>query len=118
MSIEQPNVIDLLVHDKAKQRALLLISDHLDWEKDEDYGHLKLLQDKLNHYIWFIESGKMLETIPDLKGLPVFVVVWGKYALSDQAKACYDFAKKPAEEMGFSLEFDLSDKSFEDHRDL
>jgi hypothetical protein len=112
MSIDQTNAIDFLVNDKNTHRAVLLVSDHLDWEQDED-EHLRLLQDKLNHYIWFIESGKMVEMEPDLRGLPVAIVVWGKYALSDNAKKCYEFAKQRIAELGFSLEFDLGGKAFE-----
>jgi hypothetical protein len=112
MSIDQRNVIDFLVHDKKDHHgAILVISDHLDW--DQDVGaHLELLQDKLNHYIWFIESGKMVETMPDLKGLPVSIIVRGKYPLSGGARKYYELASQRAIELGFSLEFDLNGKSF------
>jgi hypothetical protein len=106
MSIEQPTVIDFLVHDRDKRRAALIVSDHLDWNKDEG-RHLALLQDKLNHYIWFIENGKVVETMPDLAGLPVFIVVLGKYPLSDKARRYYALAERRAIELGFSLEFEL-----------
>ena len=49
MSIEQSNVIDFLAHDKKRRRAVMFISDHLDWKQQD--AHLALLQDKLNHYI-------------------------------------------------------------------
>jgi len=111
MSIEQPNTIDFLAHDKKCRRAVLFISDHLDWEQDED-ADLELLQDKLNHYIWAIQHGKAGEAMPELKGLPVSIIVWGSHPLSDNAKKYYDLAKKRASELGFSLEFDLEGKSF------
>jgi len=113
MSIEQANAIDFLVHDKKRRRAVLFISDHLDWEQDED-THLELLQDKLNHYIWAIQQGKAVEAMPELKGLPVSIVVWGSYPLSDNAKKYYALARKRASELGLSLEFDLDGKSFAD----
>lgn len=112
MSIEQTNVIDFLVNDKRKNRAVLVISDHLDWDGDEQ-KHVELLQDKLNHYIWFFESGKMVESMPELKDLPVVIVVWAKHGLSAQAERFYDYSKMRATELGFSLEFDLGGKSFE-----
>ena len=54
MSIDQPAVIDFLWKDGPNNRAVLTISDHLDWEEEGE--HLLLLQDKLNHYLEFIES--------------------------------------------------------------
>lgn len=112
MSIEQSNAIDFLAHDKKRQRAVMFISDHLDWEQDEG-GHLELLQDKLNHYIWAIEDGKIIEAMPELKGLPVSIIVWGSHPLSEDAERFYDLAKERASELGFSLEFDLDGKRFE-----
>jgi hypothetical protein len=112
MSIEQANTIDFLIHDKKGRRAVMFISDHLGWEQDED-GHLELLQDKLNHYIWAIEHGKIVEAMPELKGLPVSVVVWGDHPLSNDAQRFYDLAKARASELGFTLDFDLDGKSFE-----
>ena len=111
MSIDQPNVIDFLVHSKEAHRTALIISDHLDWEGDER-EHLKFLQDKLNHYIWFFESGKMVEMMPELAGLPLSIVVFAKYPLSGAAKRYYALAKRRAIELGFTLEFDLKGESF------
>ena len=112
MSIEQANTIDFLIHDKKRRRAVMLISDHLDWEQDEE-GHLALLQDKLNHYIWAIDNGKIVEAMPELKGLPVTIIVWGNHPLSEDAKRVYDLAQARASELGFSLDFDLDGMSFE-----
>jgi Rps23 Pro-64 3,4-dihydroxylase Tpa1-like proline 4-hydroxylase len=68
MSTEQPKAIDLLAHDKKRRRAVMFISDRLDWEPDEG-GHLELLQDKLNHYIWAIEHGKIV-AVPSTPATP------------------------------------------------
>jgi hypothetical protein len=112
MSIDQPKVIDFIVHDTKNRRAVLIISDQLDWEHDER-RHLRLLQDKLNHYIWFMESGKLVETMPDLKGLDVVIFVWGKQSLSKKAEKYYQLARQRATELGFALEFGLDGKLFE-----
>jgi hypothetical protein len=112
MSIDHANVIDFLVNDKRTNRAILAISDHLDWKHDEK-EHVRLLQDKLNHYIWFIESGKLVETMPELQGLPIVILVWAKYRLSAYANQFYAFAKVRVSELGVSLEFDLKGKAFE-----
>lgn len=112
MSIEQSNAVDFEIHDKKRRRAVMFISEHLDWEQDDE-GHLELIQDKLNHSIWAIEHGKIVEAMPELKGLPVSIIVWGNHPLSEDAKRVYDLAQARASELGFSLEFDLDGKSFE-----
>ncbi len=108
MSIDQPSVIDFLWKDGRNNRAVLTISDHLDWEEEGE--HLLLLQDKLNHYLEFVESGQLMKSKPEFKGLPVLIHVAAKHPLSEQAGRFYEMAKKRAAELGFSLEFDLGGK--------
>jgi hypothetical protein len=110
MSIDQSDVIDFLVHDEKNHRAVLLISDAHDWE--DEPTHFELLQDKLNHYIWVAESGKLAEEMPELEGLPVLIIVWGMYPLSESARKYYELAGKRVAELGFSLEFDLNGEIF------
>ena len=112
MSIDQPTVIDFLWKDGQNNRAVLTISDHLDWEEEGE--HLLLLQDKLNHYLEFIESGQLVEAKPEFKGLPVLIHVAAQYPLSDQATKFYEMVKERISQMGFSLEFDLGAKLLDD----
>jgi hypothetical protein len=111
MSIDQPSVVDFLWKDEAHNRAVLTISDHLDWEEEGE--HLLLLQDKLNHYLEFIESGQLLDAKPEFKGLPVLIHVAAQYPLSEQAAKFYEMVKGRVGEMGLSLEFDLGGKLLE-----
>jgi hypothetical protein len=67
MSIEQTDTVDFLSIKKDSGEAWLTISDHLDWDQEED-RHLFLLQDKLNAYLRFIESGEMVERFPKPRG--------------------------------------------------
>lgn len=105
MSVDQPAVVDFRWKDEANNRAVLTISDHLDWEEEGE--HLLLLQDKLNHYLEFIESGQLIEAKPEFKGLPVLIHVAAQYPLSGQAAKFYERAKERAADFGCSLEFDL-----------
>ena len=108
MSIDQPTVVDFLWKDEKKDRVVLTISDHLDWEEEGE--HLLLLQDKLNHYLEFIEGGQLLEAKPEFKGLPVLIHVAAKHPLSDQAAKFYEMVNERVGELGFSLVFDLGGK--------
>ena len=62
MTIEQLDVVDFIGVEKYTNKVILTISDHLDWEKEEE--HLHLMQRKINAYINFIESGELCETVP------------------------------------------------------
>ena len=45
-----------------------------------------MLQEKLNTYLYFIESGKLVETYFWAKGLPVVIQISGKYPMSSEAQ--------------------------------
>lgn len=51
MSVLDEKVIDSMAITNDKGGIILLISDHLDWENE--YQHLKMLQDKINAYFPF-----------------------------------------------------------------
>jgi len=77
MSIDQADTIDFATVDKASGDLLLTISDHLLWDENEN-GHLILLQNKLNAYLRFIESGEVFEKVPDAKGHTIVISLVGK----------------------------------------
>jgi hypothetical protein len=106
MSIDEADKIDLMFTDKEKTRVDLVISDHLDWEEDEG-EHLLLLQDKINSYLHFIESGQLTQERPDLAGLPVLIRVSGKYLPSEEATKFYRLAGRIVAEAGSALELVL-----------
>ena len=76
MSIEEIEAIDAIGEDKELGAIVLTISDHLDWSK---VNHLELLQEKLNTYLTFIESGELLETYPRARGKKVSIVLVYKH---------------------------------------
>ena len=112
MSIDQPTVVDFLWKDDRHKRAVLTISDHLDWEEEGE--HLLLLQDKLNHYLEFIQSGQLAEAKPDFKGLPVLIHVAAQHPLSEHAGRFYEMVKERVAQLGVSFEFDLGGNLIKD----
>jgi hypothetical protein len=86
--------------------VLLTVSDHLDWDENEG-EHLSVLQDKLNTYLEFIESGQIYAKVPQAAGRKIVIRVMGKFPLSDEAKKFYRLAGKAIEDAGFSLRFEL-----------
>jgi len=106
MSVDETNKIDRTAWDKDKTRVWLVISDHLDW-KAEEGEHLLLLQEKINTYLHFIESGKLVETLPWADGLPVTIRIYGKFPLSREAARFLDLVKQKLETIGVSIEFKI-----------
>ena len=62
MSIEDPDVIDIIGIDRTTGDVVLTISDHLDWS--DSVAHQLLLQAKLNRSLAFVEGGEIFEEIP------------------------------------------------------
>lgn len=56
VAIDQPNTVDIVALGK-ENTVLLTISDHLDWT--DVNSHLYLLQEKVNTYLGYIESGQL-----------------------------------------------------------
>ena len=106
MSVEREDVVDFTSIDKASGDLWLTISDHLPWDQDEG-GHLLLLQNKLNAYLRFIESGEVLEKVPHAKGRQIVINIVGKFPLSRQANAFFGKAQAAIQNAGFRLQFNL-----------
>lgn len=73
MTIEQPDKVDFISVERATGMVVLTITDHLDWE--DRAAHLAALDAKLASYLEFIESGQLLEQVPDanLRGVRIDV---------------------------------------------
>lgn len=62
-NIEKTDTIDGLAYEQDTSSLLLLLTDGMDWS--DMNRHLLLLQDKLNTYIWYIDSGQYKEKYHD-----------------------------------------------------
>ncbi len=62
MSLKNPNQLDAAALSEDGELILLLADDAL-WDAEEP--HLALLQEKLNYYLFFIESGQSRKIYPD-----------------------------------------------------
>lgn len=102
MSVDQTNVVDAIGIDNATGDVVLTITDHLEWT-GRDNEHLLLLQEKLNTYLSFVESGEIFETYPDAKGRTVLIDVVYKYALNQQAQDFYSQVTPVVEGAGMKL---------------
>lgn len=83
MSVDQTGVVDAVGVDNTTGQVVLTISDHLEWDNE----HLLLLQEKLNTYLSFVESGEILDSYPNAKGREVLINVVCKYPPNESAKS-------------------------------
>ena len=91
MSVDQTNVIDL-ISTNANGEVVLTVSDHLDWR--DSIRHQTILQEKLNTYLAFAESGQILQEYPDAEGRPVVFDVVLKFEPDNEG---VHFLKRAAE---------------------
>jgi hypothetical protein len=104
MTVEDAGKIDFTAFKPDGDEMLLVISDHLGW--DEFGGeHLLALQEKLNSYLAFIETGQLYRDVPKAVGRKIIIEVVGKSPLSEEAEKFYRLAGRAIENAGFSLRF-------------
>jgi hypothetical protein len=99
MSVEQTDVIDIVSLDKRSDRVFLTVSDHLPWDGE----HLLTLQEKLNAYLRFLESGEVYDHYPSAKGREFVIQVLAMYRPNEQAVAFFELAASSVADAGFTL---------------
>jgi len=111
MTIEQTNVIDIIGHDKENNKLNLIISDHLEW--DEENEKLLLLQEKINSYLAFLESEEILEHYPNSKYEAYVIKIISKYKPNEEAEKFLNLAKETIIEAGFNLKWEPLEETYE-----
>lgn len=82
MSVEQIDRIDC-ISTSPNGSIELTISDHLEW--DENNEHLILLQDKINSYLNFVDSGQIFEEYPKSKNRNISIGLVVKFEPNEYA---------------------------------
>jgi uncharacterized protein DUF6572 len=65
VTIEETDIVDAIGVESRSGKVILTIFDHLDWRDEK--AHLVALENKVNTYLRFIESGELREAYPDAK---------------------------------------------------
>lgn len=102
MTIEDQDTIDFISTKESSGEVFLSISDHLEW-KDGDIEHLLLLQEKINAYLKFIESGEIYESYPNAKGKKISISIITQYSLSHDAVEFIDKVHSVLADSGIGL---------------
>lgn len=105
MSVEQIDKIDV-ISTAPNGKVELTIADHLKWNNEK--SHLLILQDKLNTYIDFIESGQILENYPNALNKEIIISVVMKYAPTENSLIFLNDCEKFMEKEGFEFTWKVS----------
>jgi hypothetical protein len=105
MSVDNPNVVDIVGVPPGGTFVALIISDHLDWVDSQ--SHLLSLQAKLNRYFAFVEAGELLEKYPSARGKRVRTDIVFKHSPPSEAKEFLVRATAIAKEAAFELTWRL-----------
>lgn len=104
MSVEQPRVIDVVSIETKSGHVLLTVSDHLEW--GDVNAHMRILQDKLNYYLAFVQSGEILQSYPRAAGRPVMIEVIFKHPPLPEATKLLQRTKQIIESAGFGFRWE------------
>jgi Family of unknown function (DUF6572) len=103
MSINQTDTIDI-IGTTPEGKVVLTISDHHSWD---EAWHLQLLQDKINAYLQFIESGQIFEDYPNAVGRELVVEIAIKYQPTTEATSFLEKTKDIIEGAGFGFRWKM-----------
>jgi hypothetical protein len=86
-NIENTDTIDSLAYEQDTSSLILLLTDGMDWS--DMMRHLWLLQEKLNTYIWYIDSGQYEEKYSNVKRIELRVSF-----LFEEPELCHELLEK------------------------
>lgn len=107
MSVAEPQKIDIVATRPGSREVRLVITDHLPWSDEET--HLLLLQEKLNTYIAFVESGQVLKaTTPKVPPNPeITVVVAAQHAPPETTAGFFEQVREILSGLGVAFLIEL-----------
>jgi len=105
MSVMDEGIIDFAGLEKSEKNLVLSISDHLVWGEDADNVHLLVLQNKINDYLRFIESGEVNEQFKPEEYSKIIIRVISKYPFSPDCIKFLNMSKQVINDAGYGLEW-------------
>jgi hypothetical protein len=103
MSVENPKTVDFVSLGSEPNTALLVVSDHLDWHNSLE--HQLTLQEKLNAYLAFIESGDLYRDFPKAAGKRVEIRAVFQFAPDSSGESFLQKAEEAIRRAGFQFSY-------------
>ncbi len=101
MTVEQAKVVDAVGTDTSTGRVNLTIADHLEWDTD----HLVKLQEKLNSYLAFVESGEIYTVYPASMDRAIAIDLVLKYRPNAEAETFLAQVRSIVEGAGLAFHY-------------
>lgn len=101
MPLHQPKIVDAIGIEKDTGIVILTIVDSWDWVDEK--RHLLALQEKLNAYFNFIESGEICESYPKAAGRKIIIDVIGRFPVPESAASFFAKANQACTDLGVQL---------------
>jgi Family of unknown function (DUF6572) len=101
MSLDNPNTVDAIGVEKTTGIAILTMTDSWDWS--DEGQHLLALQDKINAYLNFIESGEIYQKYPNAKGWKIIIDVVTKFPLPEIGVQFLEKANAACADLGVTV---------------
>ena len=106
MSVDQKDVVDAVSRARDTGDVTLTISDHLEW--DQPLEHVFTLQEKINSYLAYIESGQIWEQCADAKEKKILIQVMFRCAPPEgDVTRFLATAKEKIEAAGFYFKYSV-----------
>jgi len=103
MAIDKLDVIDFIHLDD--EYVVLTIADAMDWV--DEHQHLYMLQEKVNRYLEFVESGQIVENYPLCVGKKVMISVKSLYNYPKRAVILCQKIEKILNKNNYSFEYGI-----------
>jgi hypothetical protein len=105
MALEDTNQIDAIGLETSSNNVVLTLIDATDWTNESE--HLHFLQDKLNSYLRFLESGEIMKEYPDANTRHCLISVVAQYKPTENGLHFLNVACSEIEQAGFGFRFEL-----------
>lgn len=106
MSVIEADKIDGMGKGKENVELILLITDHLGWENEQE--HLVILQNKINSYLGFIESKQYVETYPNDNFENYVIEIHFKNGISKNCFKFLDVVANQVEEFNIKIRAEVA----------
>ena len=97
LGLDNPSVVDAVGTDRKSGEIVLTIADSWNW--DDSRAHLLALQEKINSYLGFVESGEIYDAYPSAVGQVLRIEIVSRYAIPEVGLAGSMTRTSPREQL-------------------
>jgi hypothetical protein len=105
MGVQDTNEVDIIAINKDTGICTLTIIDSLEWGDEEE--HLFILQEKINIYLSFIESGEVYSTYPASEGRKFEIIIRFRVSIPESCAQFLQQVSKIISDAGFILTYSI-----------